>query len=77
MNDLGDSRDLEPVCRCHSRCVEVATGVLMARHGLTADQVRDTFVRAAQRQSESLHAWAQQVIDSAVAPSARRAPVGA
>lgn len=77
MNELGDSRDLDPECRCHSRCVEVATGVLMARHGLTADQVRATFVRAAQRQSESLHGWAQQVIDSAVAPSARRAPIRA
>ena len=79
VNCLLDSGELGPVRDCHSRCIEVATGVLMARHGLTAVQVRDTFLGAAERQSESLHVWARLVIDSAVAlphTGSRPAPEG-
>jgi hypothetical protein len=56
----------EPQQECHGCCIEVATGVLMQRGGLTPDEARGSLRRTAQRKDVPMHVWAREVIESAV-----------
>ena len=65
MYDETRLRDLAPQCQCLPGCLDVASGVLMHRHGLTYDEARGALLRSAERQNESVHVIAQNVIASA------------
>jgi len=65
MNDVTHISDRSPACDCFPRCLDIASGVLMHRHGLTADEARAALRRSAQRHRSSAHAVFQGVINSA------------
>ena len=67
--------DAAQQCDCYPDCLDVASGVLMQRHGLTPEEARGTLLRTAQRQRITVHARAQEVIDAVVDWPVRDWPV--
>jgi ANTAR domain len=66
MSSASHPRDTEQQCDCYPACLDVASGVLMQRHGLTAEEARGTLLRTAKRQNIPVHARAREVIDTVV-----------
>jgi ANTAR domain len=61
MNSLSD---FSPACECRFPCFDVASGVLMQRNGLTADEARGTMWRFAELQDITMHALSEAVVAS-------------
>ena len=64
MTSLSTFNDLAPACGCLPSCLDVASGILVQRHGLTVDEARGTVTRSAERQDAPLHVISQDIIDS-------------
>ena len=63
---LSTTSDLDVGCDCLPRCLDIATGVLMQRDGLTPQEARATVLRLAERQNSSIHAASDKVIEAAI-----------
>ena len=64
MTSLSTSNDLGPACGCLPPCLDIASGILVQRHGLTVDEARGTVTRSAERQNAPVHVISQDIIDS-------------
>jgi hypothetical protein len=74
MNKLIDSGDQSEPCDCVPRCIDIATGVLMAREQVGRTEAHAVLLRAAERQATSLHTVSRAVIDSTLAGRSHRPP---
>ena len=63
---LSQVSDLGVECDCLPRCLDIATGVLMQRDGIIAEEARARVLRSAERQNTSIHAASDQVIEAAI-----------
>jgi len=64
MTSLSTPNNLAPACGCLPSCVDVASGILVQRHGLTAAEARGSVTRSAERQNAPVHVISQEIIDS-------------
>jgi AmiR/NasT family two-component response regulator len=63
---LSSTSDVGVGCDCLPRCLDIATGVLMHRDGLTPQEARARVLRLAERENISIHAASDRVIEAAV-----------
>jgi len=63
---LSTTSDVGVGCDCLPRCLDIATGVLMHRDGLTPQEARARVLRLAERQNSSIHAASESVIEAAI-----------
>ncbi len=61
---LSDPARVGAACECIPHCVDVATGVLMERHGFSEQEARGSLQGSARRRNTSVHSVSQDVIDA-------------
>ena len=64
MTTLNTSNNLGSTCGCLPPCLDIASGILVQRHGLTVDEARGTVKRSAERQNAPVRVISQDIIDS-------------